>query len=86
MHDAPTTVASFRGLDEAESALDWLGLEFREGDGWFEGTLDEDAAEALEAAVATEDTPGAVRDLAAVLLEQLRDAGATRTWRVEFGA
>lgn len=82
--DAPPTVMTFRSLDEAEGALDWIGLAFAEGDGWFEGELDEDGAERLGAAVSDPETPLEVRALAAALLEQWRDRAAPRGWRVDF--
>lgn len=87
MTDMPTppTVMSFHDLDEAESALDWLGIDFVEGDAWFEGDLDDDAAELLEEAREADDTPDPVRALAGLLLEQWRDPGAPDTWRVTFG-
>jgi len=76
---------TFPGLDEAESALDWIGLDFTEGEGFFAGELDEHTVELLDAAYADGDTPQAVRALAAVLREQWRDATAPRTWSVTFG-
>jgi hypothetical protein len=82
--DTPPIVMRFRTLDEAEGALDWIGLEFAEGDGWFEGELDEDSVERLEAMVAEADSPLEVRGLAALLLAQWRDATAPRDWRVAF--
>ncbi len=84
--DDPPTVMQFTTLDEAEGALDWIGLEFAEGDGWFEGVLDADEVERLEAAADDGETPLEVRGLAAVLLEQWRDASAPRAWRVAFAA
>jgi hypothetical protein len=75
---------TFPTLDDAESALDWIGLGFIEGDGWFEGELDEGAAELLDAAVADGETPLAVRALAATLRERWIDAAAPRRWRVTF--
>jgi hypothetical protein len=86
MPDAtPETVMTFPDLDEAESALDWLGLDFAEGDTWFEGELDEDDAELLDEAYAADDTPQPVRALAGVLRERWRDPVATKAWRVGFG-
>lgn len=84
--DAPPTITSFPSLDEAEGALDWIGLEFSEGEGWFEGELDEDAAEQLEATVNDKDAPIEVRSLAAALLARWRDDDAPRAWRVAFPA
>jgi hypothetical protein len=86
MRTEPEIVMTFPSLDQAESALDWIGLGFSEGDGWFEGELDEDAAELLDAAYADDETPQPVRALAAVLRERWRDAAAPRSWRVTFSA
>lgn len=82
--DTPPTVMTFPSLDDAEGALDWIGLAFTEGDGWFEGELDEDDAERLGAAVSDPETPLEVRALAAGLLQRWRDEAAPRDWRVEF--
>jgi len=76
---------TFPDIDEAESALDWLGLEFAEGEGWFEGELDEDQAELLDEAYTASDTPQPVRALAAILRERWRDPAAANAWRVTFG-
>jgi hypothetical protein len=86
MQAEPETVMTFPTLDQAESALDWIGLDFREGEGWFAGELDEEEAELLDAAYAADETPLPVRALAAVLRERLGDASAPRTWRVTFPA
>jgi hypothetical protein len=89
MTTTPDIVMTFPTLDLAESTLDWIGLDFVEGEsdgGWFDGELDEDAAELLEAAYADDETPQAVRALAAVLRERWRDAAAPRSWRVTFPA
>jgi hypothetical protein len=83
---SPDVVSTFPDLDQAESALDWIGIDFTEGDAWFEGELDADAAELLDEAVAADDTPEAVRTLAAALRERWRDPAAPKTWRVGFGA
>lgn len=80
----PDTVMTFADLDEAESALDWLGLEFSEGDAWFEGELDEDEVELLEEAGAAEDTPPAVAALAKLLHERWSDPAVSKGWRVGF--
>jgi hypothetical protein len=86
----PKPVMTFPTLDEAESALDWIGLELGEGsagdEGWFEGELDPDAVELLDAACADAETPPAVRELAEALLERWRDEAAPRAWRVTFPA
>lgn len=57
-----------------------------EGDGWFAGELDEDAAALLDAAYADDETPQLVRALAAQLRERWRDAAAANAWRVTFPA
>lgn len=79
----------FASLDVAESALDWIGLEFADGEGWFEGTLDLGDAGLLEAALADPETPEPVRALAAALRDLLAATGAgdapgPRDWRVAF--
>jgi hypothetical protein len=61
-------VATFRDLDEAESALDWIGVDVAEGDGVFTGELRGDDRDLLAAALEDPDTPGPVRDLARALL------------------
>lgn len=91
MADAtPPIVMTFPDLDTAESALDWIGLAATEGgDGamaWFDGELDDDGAELLDAAWDDRDTPQAVRALAGVLREQWRDPAAPRAWRVTYPA
>jgi hypothetical protein len=82
----PESVMTFPDLDEAESALDWLGLDFTEGEAWFEGELDEDEAELLDEAYAADDTPQPVRALAAILRERWRDPAAAKAWRIDFDA
>jgi hypothetical protein len=92
MTTTPDTVMTYPTLDQAESALDWIGLDFVEGEadggdgGWFDGELDDVAAELLEAAMADDETPQAVRALAAVLRERWRDPSGPRSWRVTFPA
>lgn len=86
MTTTPDTVMTFADLDQAESALDWLGLDFVEGESWFDGELDEDQAELLDEAYAADDTPQAVRALAAILRERWRDRDAPDSWRVAFTA
>ncbi|MEI7745595.1 MAG: hypothetical protein WCK58_17805 [Chloroflexota bacterium] len=83
---APETVMTFPDLDQAESALDWIGIDFVEGEACFIGELDEDAAELLDAACADDETPQAVRALALILRERWRDAAAPRGWKVTFPA
>ena len=50
-------IATFPTLDDAESALDWIGVDFGEGDGAFEGELAGDDRELLEAASRTTRRP-----------------------------
>jgi hypothetical protein len=79
----PPVVMSFPTLDQAESALDWIGLEFADAEGAFEGRLAPDDADLLDAAIADPDSPEAVRALASALREvALADPGAA--WRVAF--
>ena len=73
-----TPITRFPTLDDAESALDWIGVEFGEGDGVFEGELAGDDRDLLEAAVEDPETPGPVGDLARALLTRW-DADGTRT-------
>jgi hypothetical protein len=93
-----TTVMTFPDLDSAESALDWIGIDFVEGEGegegdgegetggWFTGELDEDAAELIVAAIEDGETPLPVLALAQVLRERWNDGAAPRAWRVTFPA
>jgi hypothetical protein len=87
---APPAVMRFPDLDTAESALDWIGLEATEGGdgatGWFEGELDDDAAERLDATWDDHEAPHAVRALAGALRERWRDPAAPRAWRVTYPA
>ncbi len=53
-----TPIARFPTLDDAESALDWIGVEFGEGDQAFEGELAGDDRDLLEAAIDDAETPG----------------------------
>ncbi len=74
---------SFPTLDQAESALDWIGLGFIDADGGFEGRLAPDDVELLDAAIADPDSPEPVRALASALRElAVADPGAA--WRVAF--
>ena len=90
MSTTPETVMAFPTLDQAESALDWIGLEFVEGGsgeaGWFEGVLDDADAELLDAAIEDDETPLPVRALATILRERARDDAASNTWRVAYPA
>lgn len=85
---APAIVMTFPTLDQAESALDWIGLEFvEESDadgGWFAGELDEDAADRLDALMADGEAPPEVRALAELLRQRWLDPAAPRGWRVSF--
>lgn len=85
---------TFPSLDEAESALDWIGLEFVDGDGCFAGDLAAGEANLLDEVLADPETPQPVRALAAALAAALADllAGAddrddvALAWRVAFTA
>ena len=68
-------IATFATLDDAESALDWIGLDAAEGDGVFECELVGDDRDLLTAAIDDADTPGPVRDLARALLAHWDAAG-----------
>jgi hypothetical protein len=80
----PETLMTFPTLDDAESAVDWIGLDVTEGDGWFAGVLDEDAAELCAAAVADDETPQPVRALAVALLDRWRARKAPQVWQITF--
>ena len=71
-----TPIATFPTLDDAESALDWIGVDFADGDGAFEGELSGDDRDLLEAAIDDPETPGPVLDLARALLARWDDDGA----------
>jgi len=71
-------IARFPTLDDAESALDWIGVEFGEGDEAFEGELAGDDRDRLEATIADVETPAAVRDLANALLARWDAEGGER--------
>ncbi|HKF86398.1 MAG TPA: hypothetical protein VKB30_11480 [Candidatus Limnocylindrales bacterium] len=75
-------IARFATLDEAESALDWIGLDFGDADGSFEGELADDDRDKLQAAIDDAETPGSVRDLARMLLAGW-DASASETYPFE---
>jgi hypothetical protein len=85
---------TFSNLDQAESALDWIGVEFADGDGCFEGVLAADDAALLDAALADPETPEPVRALAVALRDGLIAAGGIDAdedalgigWRVAFTA
>ena len=83
---------NFPDIDTAESALDWIGIDFVEGEGegdaggWFTGELDAEAVELIDAALADAETPLAVRALAQLLRQRWNDEAASRAWRVTFPA
>ena len=70
-----TPIARFPTLDDAELALDWIGVEFGEADAAFEGELVAEDRELLEAAISDAETPDPVRDLARALLASWDAAG-----------
>jgi hypothetical protein len=87
MDARPTLVMEFATLDEAESALDWIGVDFSDAADGFEGTLAPDDLELLDAALEDHETPGPVRELAAALRGVLAAAAdGTAPWRVAFDA
>lgn len=95
MSDAPKTAMTFATLDQAESALDWIGLDFADGDGCFEGELAAEDADLLDAVLEDPETPGPVRELAAALRDlatsgglddDADDGGEAIPWRVAFTA
>jgi hypothetical protein len=63
-----SVIARFATLDDAESALDWIGIDFAEADGSFEGEVAGDDRDLLTAAIDDPETPPPVRDLARALL------------------
>ena len=85
---------TFPSLDQAESALDWIGLEFADGDGCFEGWLAGADATLLDEVLADRETPQPVRELAAAVAAALADLLAETddgddvvlAWRVAFTA
>ena len=80
-----TPIARFPTLDDAESALDWIGVEFGEGDQVFEGELAGDDRDLLQAAIDDDGTPEPVRDLARALLARLDvDGGASLPFAVAW--
>lgn len=83
--DGPT-LTTFPTLDEAESALEWIGVEFVETESAFEGELVADDLELLDLTLGDPDTPGPVRELAAVLRALLVAAPDGAAWRVAFSA
>ena len=78
-------IARFPTLDDAESALDWIGVDFAEGDRVFEGELAGDDRDLLEAAIEDPETPAPVSDLARALLARWdADAAATLPFAVAW--
>jgi hypothetical protein len=88
MDALPPLVMSFPTLDEAESALDWIGVDFTETEGAFQGELVPDDRELLDEAIADAETPAPVRELAEALVRLLEAAGVdgSARWRVVFVA
>ena len=88
MDAQPPLLMSFPSLDEAESALDWIGVDFTEGEGAFSGELVPDDRELLDEVLADADAPAPVRDLATALGRALDAAGpdGVAPWRVAFEA
>lgn len=85
--DTPPTVMTFATLDEAESALDWIGIGFADAEGGFEGMLTDEDRDLLDDALAADDTPEPVRDLAGLLGCMLDEAGPGGVaWRVAYRA
>jgi hypothetical protein len=81
--DRPT-VMTFPTLDQAESALDWIGIELVDTDGGFEGDLTADDLELLDEAIGDAETPEPVRALAAALRELLAANPHGAPWRVGY--
>lgn len=88
MDAQPPLVMSFATLDDAESALDWIGVDFVEAASAFEGALAADDRDILAAAIDDPDSPGPVHELARALMDLLDAAGDTSpaAWRVAFDA
>ena len=81
-----TPIATFPTLDEAESALDWIGLTFADGDGVFEGEAIGDDRDLLQATIDDDEAPEPVRALARALLAAWdADGGATIAFAVAWG-
>ncbi len=85
MDTQPTPVMSFATLDEAESALDWIGVDFVEAEGGFVGHLEVEDRELLDAAIGDPESPEPVRELARALVQVLDVNGAAAAaWSVAF--
>ena len=80
------TVMTFATLDQAESALDWIGIELADADGGFEGELAPDDLELLDEALGDAETPEPVRDLAVALRGLLVANPDGAPWRVAYSA
>lgn len=78
-------VMTFANIDAAESALDWIGLDFGEADGRFEGDLFPEDSELLDDAIDDPDSPEPVRALAAALRDLLAGSPDGVSWVVTFG-
>ncbi len=83
---AVTTVMTFPTLDQAESALDWIGLNFADAENAFEGDILPEDSELLDEAIGDPDSPDAVRALAQALLTLLAGSPAGVAYRVTFEA
>ncbi|MEO5965257.1 MAG: hypothetical protein ABIR11_07305 [Candidatus Limnocylindrales bacterium] len=84
MTDLPP-IATFPTLDDAESALDWIGVAFAETDDAFTGELAGDDRDLLRAAIDDPDVPAPVRDLARALLARWdADGGDVSAWVVAY--
>jgi hypothetical protein len=86
MTTQPPILATFTDIDAAESALDWIGVDFDEDEDGFAGELVADDEELLDEVLADGDAPGPVRALATALGDRLATAPGAATWRVTFGA
>lgn len=88
MNELPPVIMTFPTLDQAESALDWIGLDFEDAEGGFEGDLIPEDAELLAETLSDPETPLEVRALATQLRDLLARAVADgdewATWRVGF--
>jgi hypothetical protein len=83
--EAPPLVMTFASLDEAESALDWLGVDFADAEGGFEGELTPEDRDLLDEAIADADTPAPVLELARALVRVLdAPSPGPAGWRVAF--
>jgi hypothetical protein len=86
MDAPPPPLMSFTTLDEAESALDWIGVDFTERVGAFDGELVPDDRELLDEVLADPETPAPVRELAGafVSLQDAAGPAASAAWSVAF--